>query len=204
VAGVKGRFFVLDGPDGGGKTTQVAALRDYLTERGEPVKTLREPGATSAGEAIRDLLLDPNTDLIPVAEMLLYQAARAQMVDALLRPTLESGVTVLLDRYWYSTAAYQGHGLGLDIDSVREVSRTATRGLEPDHLFLLDVDPEVGLSRIRGERDRIEGRPLEYHRRVREGFLAEAALLGDRATVLDASRPAAEVSAVIREVVDRL
>ena len=201
---MKGRFFVLDGPDGGGKTTQVAALRDYLVERGEQVKTLREPGATTAGEAIRDLLLDPNTDLIPVAEMLLYQAARAQMVDALLRPTLESGVTVLLDRYWYSTAAYQGHGLGLDIDSVRAVSRTATGGLEPDHLFVLDVDPEVGLSRIRGERDRIEGRPLEYHRRVRDGFLAEAQLLGDRATVLDASRPAAEVSAIIREVVDRL
>jgi dTMP kinase len=201
---VKGRFFVLDGPDGGGKTTQVAALRDYLVERGEQVKTLREPGATTAGEAIRDLLLDPNTDLIPVAEMLLYQAARAQMVDALLRPTLESGVTVLLDRYWYSTAAYQGHGLGLDIDSVRAVSRTATGGLEPDHLFVLDVEPEVGLSRIQGERDRIEGRPLEYHRRVRDGFLFEAQLLGDKATVLDASRPAAEVSAVIREVVDRI
>ena len=201
---MKGRFFVLDGPDGGGKTTQVAALRDYLTERGEQVKTLREPGATSAGEAIRDLLLDPQTDLIPVAEMLLYQAARAQMVDALLRPTLESGVTVLLDRYWYSTAAYQGHGLGLDIESVREVSRTATGGLEPDHLFVLDVEPEVGLSRIQGERDRIEGRPLEYHRRVREGFLVEARRLGNQATILDASRPAAEVSAIIREVVDRL
>jgi dTMP kinase len=201
---VKGRFFVLDGPDGGGKTTQVAALRDYLTERGEQVKTLREPGATSAGEAIRDLLLDPQTDLIPVAEMLLYQAARAQMVDALLRPTLESGVTVLLDRYWYSTAAYQGHGLGLDIESVREVSRTATGGLEPDHLFVLDVEPEVGLSRIQGEHDRIEGRPLEYHRRVREGFLAEARRLGDKATILDASRPAAEVSAIIRQVVDDL
>jgi len=201
---VRGRFFVIDGPDGGGKTTQVAALADHLRERGERVTTLREPGATTAGESIREILLDPDTDLTATAEMLLYQAARAQLVEAVLRPALDAGTSILLDRFWYSTAAYQAYGLGLDPELVRVVSRVATGGLEPDHLFLLDIDPEVGLARIRGEHDRIEGRPLEYHRRVRDGFLAEARRLGDRATILDAARPAAEVSAAIRAVVDRL
>ncbi|MHC4491820.1 MAG: dTMP kinase [Planctomycetota bacterium] len=112
--------------------------------------------------------------------------------------------TSRLDRYWYSTAAYQAHGLGLDPVSVRHVSAVATGGVEPDHVFFLDVDPEVGLARLDGERDRIEGRPLAYHRRVRDGFLAEARALGGRATILDASRPGDDVAAEIRAVLERL
>lgn len=200
---MKGRFIVFDGPDGAGKSTQAAALGEHLRGCGERVQLLREPGATAAGEAIRDLLLDPGTDLAARAEMLLYQAARAQLVETVLRPALDEGTSVVLDRYWYSTAAYQGYGLGLDVEEVRRVSAAATGGLEPDHLFLLDLEPEVGLGRLRGARDRIEGRPLEYHRRVREGFLAEARRLGERATILDASAPAEEVTARILAVVDR-
>jgi dTMP kinase len=201
---VAGRFLVIDGPDGAGKTTQAVRIADFFRARGEDVVTLREPGATPAGEAIRDLLLDSCTDVTPLAEMLLYQAARAQVVETVIRPELARGRTVVLDRYWYSTAAYQAHGLGLDPASVRHVSAVATGGLEPDHVFILDVDPEIGLARIDGERDRIEGRPLAYHRRVRDGFLAEAEALGDRATVLDASRPADDVAAGIRAVLERL
>jgi dTMP kinase len=192
-------FFVIDGPDGSGKTTQVARLAQEYKERGASVSVLREPGATPAGEAIRDLLLDPETDLTPPAEMLLYQAARAQIVETAIRPALESGHVVILDRYWYSTAAYQGYGLGLDPDAIRAVSAFATGGLEPDHVFILDLDPERGLARLDGARDRIEQRPLEYHRRVRDGFLKEAALLGDRCTVIDAGRTPDEVAATIRE-----
>ncbi len=199
-----GRFLVIDGPDGAGKTTQAVLIAQFFRARGDDVVTLREPGATPVGEAIRDLLLDADTDVTPLAEMLLYQAARAQVVEAVIRPALARGCTVVLDRYWYSTAAYQAHGLGLDPAAVREVSAVATSGLEPDHVFILDVDPEVGLARLDGERDRIEGRPLDYHRRVRAGFLAEARALEGRATVLDASRPAEEVAAGIRVVLERL
>jgi len=202
VDGVGGRFFVLDGLDGSGKTTQAARVAAHLHERGDAVVVLREPGATPAGEAIRDLLLDADTDLTPLAEMLLYQAARAQVVETVIRPVLEQGQTVVLDRYWYSTAAYQGFGLGLDIGAIERVSAVATGGLDPDHVFILDLDPAVGLERVGGVRDRIEGRPLEYHRRVREGFLAVAETLGPRATVIDASRAPNAVAAQILKVVD--
>jgi len=201
---VAGRFLVIDGPDGAGKTTQAMRIAEHFRARGEDVITLREPGATPAGEAIRDLLLDADTDVTALTEMLLYQAARAQIVETVIRPALARGETVVLDRYWYSTAAYQAHGLGLDPVSVRHVSAVATGGVEPDHVFFLDVDPELGLGRINGERDRIEGRPLDYHRRVRDGFLVEARALGGRATILDASRSADDVAAEIQAVLERL
>jgi len=200
-----GVFLVLDGPDGSGKTTQTAHLANYLRARGETVRVLREPGATPAGEAIRDLLLDPDTDVVPVAEMLLYQAARAQVVAAVIRPELAQGHWVVLDRYCFSTMAYQGYGLGLDPAAVRSVTEIATGGLMPDHLFLLDLDPALGLERSAGGRrgaDRIEGRPLEYHRRVREGFLAEAKRFHPRASVLDAGRAVEIVAEAIRQRVE--
>jgi dTMP kinase len=201
---VAGRFFVIDGPDGAGKTTQAARLARHLEGRGERAVVLREPGATPAGEAIRDLLLDPDTDVTPLAEMLLYQAARAQIVETIVRPQLEAGAIVILDRYCYATAAYQGHGLGLDVEDIRRVSAVATGGLEPDHVFVLDVDPETGLGRLARAPDRIEARPVDYHRRVRDGFLAEARRLGSRATVVDGRRPVGEVAEEIRARVDAL
>ncbi len=143
--------------------------------------------------------------VVPVAEMLLYQAARAQVVEAVIRPELESGHWVVLDRYCFSTMAYQGYGLGLDPAAVRRVTEVSTGGLMPDHLFLLDLDPALGLERTgarRRGRDRIEGRPLEYHRRVREGFLAEAQRFGAHATVLDASRPVESVAEEIRREIE--
>ncbi|MHC4938631.1 MAG: dTMP kinase [Planctomycetota bacterium] len=199
-----GKFLVLDGPDGAGKTTQAARLANHLRDRGVTVVGLREPGATPAGEAIRDLLLNPETDIGSRAEMLLYQAARAQIIEAVVRPALEEGKTVLLDRFGYSTVAYQGFGLGLDADEIRAVTGIATGGLEPDHVFILDVSPDVGLGRLNGPRDRIEKRPLDYHRRVREGFLAEAERLGDRCTLVDGTRSPDEVAATMAEAADRL
>jgi dTMP kinase len=199
---VRGTFLVLDGPDGSGKTTQIARLAARLRERGRSVVVLREPGATPMGEAVRDLLLHADVDITPLAEMLLYQAARAHLVETVIRPALGAGQTVVLDRYWYSTAAYQGHGLGLDPEEIRRVSAVATGGLEPDRVVLLDVAAEVGLARLRGVRDRVEARPLDYHRRVRDGFLAEARLLGPRAVVVDASRDEQTVAADVWRAVE--
>ena len=179
---------MLDGPDGSGKTTQIARLAARLRAGGGNVLVLREPGATPMGEAIRDLLLHADVDITPLAEMLLYQAARAHLVETVIRPALAAGQTVLLDRYWYSTAAYQGHGLGLDPEEIRRVSQVATGGLDPDRLLLLDVPADIGLSRLKGKRDKVEGRSLDYHKRVRDGFLVEARRLGTKATVIDASR----------------
>ncbi len=204
MTGVPGRFYVIDGPDGSGKTTQAARLATELKAKRATVAVLREPGGTAAGEAIRDLLLDPDTDVTSLAEMLLYQAARAQLVEAVIRPALEAGQVVILDRYWYSTAAYQGSGLGLSEEDIRRVSTIATDGLEPDHVFILDVDPETAFGRLDGRRDRIEGRPLEYHRRVRDGFLAVARQLEGRCTVIDAMQSLESVTRSILEVCERL
>ena len=198
-----GTFLVLDGPDGAGKTTQAARLAAFLRDRGRTAVVLREPGATPAGEAIRDLLLDPETEIGSRAEMLLYQAARAQIIEAVVRPHLDDGKVVILDRFGYATAAYQGYGLGLDVREIHTVTRIATGGLEPDHVFILDLPPEVGLARLDGPKDRIEQRPLEYHQRVRDGFLAEARLLGDRATLIDTTHTLEEVAAAIRAVAER-
>ncbi len=194
---MNGRLIVIDGPDGAGKTTQVARLAVHLKERGVDVVVLREPGGTAVGEAIRDLLLHSDTDVTAKTEMLLYQAARAQIVETKVRPALEMGRTVILDRYTYSTVAYQGHGLGLDPEGIRATAEVATGGLEPDHVVFLDLTPEAGLGRISGPQDRIEGRPLDFHRRVREGFLAQAQTLGAKATVVAADAPPADVAAAI-------
>jgi len=201
---VAGKFFVLDGPDGAGKTTQAARLAAFLRDRGATVSVLREPGATPAGEAIRDLLLDPDTDIGRLAEMLLYQAARAQIIESVVKPALDGGKTVVLDRFGCSTVAYQGFGLGLDPEVIRVVTRIATGGLEPDHVFILDLPPEVGLERLDGPKDRIERRPLDYHQRVREGFLSEAKRLGDRCTLVDTTQTPEEVAAEIRRAVEQL
>ncbi len=195
---------VIEGPDGAGKTTQAARLSTWLREQGRTVHALREPGATAAGEAIRELLLDPETDLAPMAEMLLYQAARSHLMATRIAPALEAGEVVILDRFWYSTAAYQGHGLGLDLDAVRSVSQAATGGVEPDHVFLLDLAPHVGLGRVGSKRDRIESRPLAYHERVRAGFRVEIERLGARGTILDATRPVDDLADEIRTVVAAL
>lgn len=197
-----GRLYVIDGPDGAGKTTQAARVATCLRERGREVLVLREPGGTPVGEAIRDVLLDPDTDLTATAEMMLYQAARAQLVEAVVRPALEAGTDIVLDRFTYSTVAYQAFGLGLDADAVRQVAELVTGGLKPQRVFILDLDPETGLERLQGGRDRIEGRPLDFHRRVREGFLAEAARLGEGAVVVDATRSVDDVMQAILSQVE--
>ncbi len=199
-----GLFFVFEGGEGAGKSTQSAALADYLASRGHTVVRTREPGGTPAAEAIRGILLDPaNTGLDDRAEALLFAASRGDHAARVIRPALQRGDIVISDRFMDSSVAYQGVGRDLGLEKVAELSLWATGGLRPDLTILLDVDPQIGLARVVGP-DRLESEPLEWHRRVRQGFLDIAATDPDRYLVLDASRPAEDLAVEITVVVEGL
>jgi len=182
---MRGRFVTFEGVEGAGKTTQLRLLTEHLISRGERPVVLREPGGTSAGEVIRNLLLNPSSCLTAEAELFLFLAARAQNTALVIQPALEKGQWVLCDRYSDSTIAYQGYGRNLDLATVKEMNRLATNGLEPDLTFVLDLPPEVGLAR-QASRNRMEGEPLPFHERVRKGYLTEAGSAPQRFRVLDA------------------
>lgn len=191
------RFIVFEGGEGAGKSTQSAALADYLQARGHEVLRTREPGGTPAAEAIRAVLLDPaNAGLDDRAEALLFAAARGDHAARVIRPALERGEIVISDRYLDSSVAYQGVARGLGAERVAELSLWATGGLVPDLTIVLDVDPALGLARVVGP-DRLESEPLEWHARVRQGFLDIAAAAPDRYLVLDGSRPAEDLAVEI-------
>jgi len=204
-------FITFEGPEGSGKTTQMELLRDYLEEKGYPVLATREPGGTNIGDQIRAILLDPrNTDMLPASEALLFSAARAQIVHQVIRPHLQQGGIVLCDRYADSTLAYQGYGHGLDLGMLRTITALATGGLKPDLIVYLDIDIEQGLRRKlaahqtkRAEWNRLDQQELNFHRRVREGYLQMAAEEPDRWLVIDATQPVEAIQALIRELVIR-
>jgi len=197
----RGLFLTFEGPEGAGKTTQAERLRDRLRDRGLPVVLLREPGGTSLGEAIRELLLTSRgaeAAIAPRADAFLFNAARAQLMDECLEPALAAGTTVICTRFTDSTLAYQGYGMGLPLDELRTMADIATGGVGPDLTLLLDLPAEVGLARKRGEETRFEADfDLAFHRRVRDGFLALAAQEPARWAVIDATRPPDEVAAWI-------
>jgi len=199
-----GRFIVVDGPEGSGKTTQVERLERHLLGLGRRVVRLREPGGTRVGERIRDVLLDPSTgEVAPLTEILLFLASRAQLLHEKIRPALERGDVVLLDRFHYSTIAYQIHGLsrGRVPESTVDLVRAINGGLEPHRVVLLDVPPDVGMNRISSQPDRIEGRDPGFHERVRRGFLRQAEEDPTRIKVIDATLPVDDVfRQVLREV----
>ncbi|MBP8950412.1 MAG: dTMP kinase [Candidatus Promineofilum sp.] len=198
-------FITLEGPEGGGKTTQLRALAGFLRDCGYDVVTAREPGGTPIGDQIRHVLHDTaNAAMSPTAEMLLYAASRAQLVAEVIRPALAAGRVVLCDRYADSTLAYQGYGRGLDGDVLATLTAIATGGLRPDLTLLLDVDVARGLARRRDEGEemnRLDLEALEFHRRVREGYLALAAAEPARWVCIDADRPADEVQADVQRAV---
>ena len=171
----RGRFFALDGPDGGGKSTQAARLVARLRDLGFQVVACRDPGGTPLGERLRPILLD-RSDAAPGlrAEMLLYMASRAQLVDEVIRPALEAGKVVIADRFLLANLVYQGFAGGLPLAEIWGVARAATGGLLPDLTLVVDVPVEVGRARTGGARDRIEDRPAEYQAGVRTGFLEVA------------------------------
>ncbi len=195
-------FLSLDGGDGTGKSTQCRLLAEWLREQGHKVVTCRDPGTTPLGESVRNLVLDRHDlNIHRRSEMLLYMAARAQLVEEVIRPALAAGRTVLADRYLLANVVYQGYGGGLEVDTLWQVGRVATGNLMPELTIVLDVPAHVAAKRLTGEPDRMERQGLAFHARVREGFLAEAARRPGEIVVVDASADVVKVQNAIQAAV---
>jgi dTMP kinase len=199
-----GLFFSIDGGDGVGKSTQTELFCQWLRGLGREVVACRDPGSTPLGNAVRDILLHRHDlEIHRRSEMLLYMAARAQMVEEIIRPALEQGKIVVSDRYLLANVVYQGYGGGLDVESLWQVGKVSTGGLMPDLTIVLDLPAKTAVGRINRQLDRMEQQGAEFHARVREGFLTEA---GRRSgiVVVNAAASIDEVQTAIRQAAAKL
>jgi dTMP kinase len=197
-------FFAFDGVDGVGKSTQIRLLADALRERGREVVTCRDPGSTALGERLREILLDHHgTPIHRRSEMLLYMAARAQLVEEVIRPALAAGHVVISDRYLLANVVYQAHAGGLEASKVWQVGQVAVAGIMPRLTFVLDMPAEKAARRIQRQPDRMEAQGLDYLERVRQGFLLEAARQPEQILVIDADRPEKIVHADVRHAAEQ-
>ena len=196
------QFIVFDGGEGCGKSTQAKLLQQAMERAGRRVLLVRDPGTTRVGELVRSILLNPDHDEMAMrCEMLLYMAARAQMMAETIAPALAASTTVISDRFVSSTLAYQLGGDGLTADQIRATAEIAINGRWPDRTVILDMPAEASIGRVNRPKDRIEQRPLDYHRRVRDNYLAQAAAMPDRYAVVRADRPMDVVHADVMAVV---
>ncbi|MCJ7512642.1 MAG: dTMP kinase [Anaerolineales bacterium] len=196
-------FITLEGPDGCGKSTQVRLLAEHLRTLGLDVLQTREPGGTAISDQIRQVLTDlSNTPMHPRTEILLFSASRAQLCHEIIRPHLQAGGTVLSDRFFDSTFAYQGYGHRLDLDALRAITTFATGGLVPDITFLLDIPAEDGLLRRKqhGGWNRLDAYNLEFHQRVRQGYLALAEAEPQRWVTIDGRQPVEAIQQELRRL----
>jgi len=203
---MKGKLIVFEGIDGCGKTTQNILLQERFKFNNIDFVVCREPGGTSLGERIRGLLLDPETVACPRSDALMYQVARAQLVEEFLKPRIENGELILMDRFYHSTIAYQGYGSGLDVGELKNVIDFATNGLKPDLTLYFQIDPEVGARRrakSRGEEDRIEARGLEYLTRVANGYNTLLETESDMVAV-DVTKSVDEIHEEVYDLVSKL
>jgi dTMP kinase len=201
------QFITFEGGDGTGKTTQIHALESYLTGRGRACRVTREPGGTSLGKLIRQVLLQVGEqEIASTTELFLYLADRAQHINEIIAPSIKAGELVLCDRFTDSTLAYQGYGRGIDPQRLRQLNDIADGGLHPDLTFLLDCPVRLGLERTsqrQTQGDRFEREKVEFHEKVRSGFLEIAHAEPGRFRIIDASRSVQEVSAEIRTIADQ-
>ena len=203
-------FITLEGIEGSGKTTQMRQLRAYLENRGHSCILTREPGGTALGDKIRAILLDPaSIELVPMAELLLYMADRAQHINSLIRPCLADGKVVLCDRFFDATLVYQGFARGLDTEFICDLHRIIFDDLKPDITFLLDLEPDIGLARAwkqldkgtrSGAESRFEEETISFHEKVRTGYLQLARRQPNRIRVIDGSQDEIQVQVAIQKV----
>jgi len=205
-----GVLITFEGIDGSGKTTQARLFHQHLRARKVNCALYREPGGTPFGESVRRLLLNEGgregkgQDFGPMAETMLFLAARAELMRQIVLPLLTKGSVVILDRFTDSTLAYQGYGRGLDVELLKRMNDAVTGGRSPDLTILVDLDPETALARHRRSHDRMELEGLEFMRRVREGYLAIAEAESERVMVLDGSRKETEIAADVNERVNKV
>ena len=206
-------FITFEGVEGSGKTTQIRRLERYLTRKGIPCKVTREPGGAPISEKVRKILLDPDhEEIIPLSELLLYEAARAQHVKEVIEPLLKKGVIVLCDRFSDATTAYQGFGRKLNLGLVEKLNRLSTQGRKPDVTLLLDCPSDVGLRRAvhrnqqlrKSKEERFEREKIQFHHRVRRGYLSLAKKYPRRLKVIDTREGEDKTFEKIRKIVDTL
>jgi len=206
-------FITFEGVEGSGKTTQIQRLKKYFTQRGIPCKITREPGGCPIGEKVRKILLNPDhREMVPMSELLLYEAARAQHVNDMIKPFLKKGGVILCDRFNDATLAYQGYGRRIDLRWIERLNHLSSQGIRPDVTFLLDCPSDVGLKRalqrnreLKQEREeRFEKEEIQFHRRVRKGYLDIAKKEPRRVKVIDTRQGEDKVFNKIRKTVDNL
>lgn len=200
----KGLFITFEGIDGCGKTTQLNLTADYLKSKGFDVLITREPGAKGLGEMLREILLNYDGDVSSNCEAFLFLADRAQHIDTIVKPAIDSGKIVLCDRHTDSTVAYQGYGRGVDLGQINMLNDIATSGLKPDLTFIFDVDIETSQKRVGKDKDRMESAGIEFHKRVREGYLKIADGEPDRVKVINAVESVENISTQVKTLIDRI
>ena len=202
---MKGKFITFEGSECSGKSTQSKLLYEYLKGKGFKVIFLREPGGTKVSEAIREILLDnKNKAITGETELLLYMASRSQTVSEVIRPSLAAGKIVICDRFLDSTIVYQGYGLGMDIKLIRNLGSFVTEGAKPDLTILLDLPLEKALNGIHRQKDRIESRSFEYHRKVKKGYLKLAQQEPKRIKIVKLADDKFQTQKKIRELVEKI
>lgn len=199
----KGLFITFEGADGCGKTTQMDLLANFLENKGYDIILTREPGAKGLGEKIREILLNYDGEVSDRCESFLFLADRAQNIDTIVKPAVNSGKIVLCDRHIDSTVAYQGYGRGLDLNRINMLNNLAVNGVKPDLTFVFDIDIETSMQRVGKEKDRMEKSGKEFFNKVREGYLSIAKLEPDRVKVIDASRSIDEISKNVIDIIEQ-
>lgn len=200
----KGLFITLEGADGCGKTTQLNLLKEYLTSRGYEIVVTREPGGKGLGEKLREILLNYDGEVSDRCEAFLYLADRAQNIDTIIKPAINSGKIVLCDRHTDSSVAYQGYGREQNIDNINMLNELAVNGVHPDLTIVFDIDTEISMARVGAEKDRLESAGIEFHKRVRNGYLEIAKKNPQRIKVVDASQTIEDVQRDVIKIVEEV